>query len=51
MLAEGGALPEDLRTGRPGGRLRPDAVAYGPDGQGGRAERLLIYRLAAGTHH
>ena len=50
MLAEGGALPEDLRTGPiPGGRLRPDAVAYGPDGQGGRAERLLIYRLAAGT--
>jgi hypothetical protein len=50
MLAEGGALPEDLRTGSlPGGRLRPDAIAYGPDDQGGRAERLLIYRLPAGT--
>lgn len=50
ILAEGGALPADLRTGPPaGGRLRPDAVAYGPDGQGGRAERLLIYRMPDGT--
>src|SRR5271165_998405 len=50
VLAEGGALPADLRTGPPaGGRLRPDAIAYGPDGQGGRAERLLIYRMPAGT--
>ena len=49
-LAEGGALPDDLRS-RPsaGGRLQPDAIAYGPDGQGGRAERLLIYRLPAAT--
>jgi hypothetical protein len=50
ILAEGGALPEDVRIGSlPGGRLRPDAIAYGPDSQGGRAERLLIYRLPAGT--
>lgn len=50
MIAEGGARPEDIRTGPlPGVRLRPDAIAYGPDGQGGRAERLLIYRLPAGT--
>ena len=50
ILAEGGALPADLRTGPPaGGRLRPDAIAYGPDGQGGRAERLLIYRMPDGT--
>ncbi|HET9899324.1 MAG TPA: hypothetical protein VFQ44_30735 [Streptosporangiaceae bacterium] len=46
ILAEGGALPEDLRAGpASAGRLRPDAVAYGPNGDGGRAERLLIYRL------
>jgi hypothetical protein len=46
ILTEGGALPTDLRSGLPsGGRLRPDAIAFGPDGQGGRAERLLIYRL------
>ena len=46
VLAEGGALPSDLSTGTPsGGRLRPDAIAYGPDRQGGRAERLLIYRM------
>jgi hypothetical protein len=50
VLAEGGALPADLRTGPlTGGRLRPDAIAYGPDGQGGRAERLLIYRMPDGT--
>jgi hypothetical protein len=85
VLAEGGALPADLRSVPPGGdrpglgtgaygsggpedrrqepgagagrqngrgaggRLRPDAVAYGPDGQGGRAERLLICRLADGA--
>jgi len=49
ILAEGGALPSDLRPGLPGGgRLRPDAIAYGPDGQGGLAERLLIYRLPDG---
>jgi hypothetical protein len=46
VLAEGGALPADLRSSLPsGGKLRPDAIAYGPDSQGGRAERLLIYRL------
>jgi len=49
VLAEGGALPADLRTGTAGGRLHPDAIAYGPDGQGGRAERLLIYRMPDGT--
>jgi hypothetical protein len=50
VLAEGGALPSDLRAGPPsGGRLRPDAIAYGPDGQGGRTERLLIYRMPDGT--
>ena len=50
VLAEGGALPSDLRTGPPaGGRRRPDAIAYGPDSQGGRAERLLIYRMPDGT--
>jgi hypothetical protein len=53
VLAEGPGLPADLRTG-PG--LHPDAVAYGPDGAGGRAERLLIYRrfgepLTAATKH
>jgi hypothetical protein len=50
ILAEGGALPGDLRTGpSSGGRLRPDAIAYGPDGQAGRAERLLIYRMPDGA--
>ena len=50
VLVEGGALPDDLRTGpQSGGRLRPDAIAYGPDGQGGRGERLLIYRISDGT--
>jgi hypothetical protein len=50
VLAEGGALPADLRTGPPaGGRLRPDAIAYGPAGQSGRTERLLIYRMPDGT--
>ena len=48
VLAEGGALPADLRTGPPAAALRPDAVAYGPDGRGGRAERLLVYRRPAG---
>ena len=46
VLAEGGALPADLRTGarRP---ARPDAVAYGPDGQrrpGGTAAHLPAAR-------
>lgn len=41
VLTEGAALPHDLVSG-PG--LRPDAVASGPDGSGGRTERLLIYR-------
>jgi hypothetical protein len=48
-LLEGGALPVDLTRGGAGGRVRPDAVACGPDTQGGRAERLLIYRLPEGT--
>ena len=43
-LAEGGAIPSDVRQAG-AGRLRPDAIAYGPDGDGGRAERLLIFRL------
>jgi hypothetical protein len=43
-LAEGGAIPSDVRQAG-AGRLRPDAIAYGPDGQGGRAERMLIFRL------
>jgi hypothetical protein len=47
VLAEGGALPADLSSGPSG--LRPDAIGYGPDGRGGRAERLLIYRLPADT--
>jgi len=47
VLAEGGALPADLRTGPAAAALRPDAVAYGPDGCGGRAERLLVYRRPA----
>lgn len=42
-LAEGGALPSDVRSAS-AGWLRPDAIAYGPDGQGGRAERMLIFR-------
>ena len=45
-LAEGTALPPELTRG---GRVRPDAAAYGPDGRGGRAERLLLYRLPWGT--
>jgi hypothetical protein len=45
-LAAGAALPPELTRG---GRVRPDAAAYGPDGRGGRAERLLLYRLPWGT--
>ena len=45
-LAEGAALPPELTRG---GRVRPDAAAYGPDGRGGRAERLLLYRLPWGA--
>jgi Eco57I restriction-modification methylase/MmeI, target recognition domain len=41
LLAEAPGLPADLMTG-PG--LKPDAILYGPDGNGGRAERLLVYR-------
>jgi hypothetical protein len=44
-LAEGAALPVDLRAWGPADpRVRPDGAAYGPDGKGGRAERLLLYR-------
>lgn len=41
LLAEAPGLPPDLATG-PG--LKPDAILYGPDGAGGKAERLLVYR-------
>lgn len=41
LLAEAPGLPPDLATG-PG--LKPDAILYGPDGVGGKAERLLVYR-------
>jgi hypothetical protein len=48
-LAEGGALPSDLGKGLSAGRLRPDAVVYGPDEGGGRAERMLVYRQPDGA--
>ena len=41
LLAETPGLPPDLMAG-PG--LKPDAIVYGPDGTGGRTERLLVYR-------
>lgn len=47
LLTEAPGLPPDLMTA-PG--LKPDAILYGPvlagntDGNGGRAERLLLYR-------
>jgi hypothetical protein len=41
LLAEAPGLPPDLATG-PG--LKPDAILYGPDGAGGKTERLLVYR-------
>ncbi|MDF5755556.1 hypothetical protein P3X83_23410 [Spongiactinospora sp. TRM90649] len=45
LLAEGASLPAELRAFGPNDtRARPDAVAFGPDGTGGRAERLHIYR-------
>ncbi|WP_055483793.1 Eco57I restriction-modification methylase domain-containing protein [Sphaerimonospora mesophila] len=45
LLAEGPNLPDGVRAYGPGDtRVRPDAVAFGPDGAGGRAERLHVYR-------
>ena len=54
VLGEGTSLPSDLVVG-PG--IRPDGVVYGPDGSGGRTERLYLYRrpydesLTAATRH
>ncbi|WP_329092235.1 Eco57I restriction-modification methylase domain-containing protein [Streptosporangium sp. NBC_01469] len=45
LVAEGAGLPEEVRGYGPADtRVRPDGVAFGPDGAGGRAERLHIYR-------
>ncbi|WP_030171217.1 Eco57I restriction-modification methylase domain-containing protein [Spirillospora albida] len=44
VIAEGAALPGALRTAPGDHRARPDGVLYGPDGEGGRAERLLLFR-------
>lgn len=44
VIAEGAALPGALRAAPGDHRARPDGVLYGPDGKGGRAERLLLYR-------
>lgn len=44
VIAEGAALPGALRAAPGDRRARPDGVLYGPDGKGGRAERLLLYR-------
>ncbi|MET9878898.1 type IIL restriction-modification enzyme MmeI [Actinacidiphila glaucinigra] len=45
-LTEEAAVPVEFTTSTSasGGNLRPDAVAFGPDGTGGRAARLLVYR-------
>ncbi|WP_433456575.1 Eco57I restriction-modification methylase domain-containing protein (plasmid) [Streptomyces sp. CA-142005] len=45
-LTEGAAVPAEFTApaSAGGGNLRPDAVAFGPDGTGGRAARLLVYR-------
>ncbi|XVQ86424.1 Eco57I restriction-modification methylase domain-containing protein [Microbispora siamensis] len=49
LLAEGPNLPDGVRAYGPGDtRVRPDAVALGPDGAGGRVERLHIYRRGWG---
>ncbi|WP_307801795.1 Eco57I restriction-modification methylase domain-containing protein [Actinomadura violacea] len=44
VIAEGAALPGALRAAPGDQRARPDGVLYGPDGKGGRAERMLLYR-------
>ncbi|MGV9248040.1 Eco57I restriction-modification methylase domain-containing protein [Streptomyces sp. NPDC003710] len=45
VLAEGAAVPAEFTTAPAGaGSLRPDAVALSPDGNGGRAARMLLYR-------
>ncbi|MGI5207891.1 Eco57I restriction-modification methylase domain-containing protein [Spirillospora sp. CA-108201] len=44
VITEGAALPGALRAAPGDHRARPDGVLYGPDGKGGRAERLLLYR-------
>ncbi|HEU5025426.1 MAG TPA: DNA methyltransferase [Spirillospora sp.] len=44
VVAEGAALPGALRAAPGDQRARPDGVLYGPDGKGGRAERMLLYR-------
>ncbi|MCW2905093.1 MAG: hypothetical protein JWO67_7358, partial [Streptosporangiaceae bacterium] len=44
-LTEGAAVPAEFTAAPAGaGSLRPDAVAFGPDGTDGRAARLLVYR-------
>ena len=47
LLAEVPGLPPDLMTAA---GLKPDAVLYGPNGNGGRAERLLVYRRPYDEH-
>ncbi|WP_067453789.1 Eco57I restriction-modification methylase domain-containing protein [Actinomadura macra] len=44
VIAEGAAVPGALRAAPGDPRPRPDGVLYGPDGKGGRAERLHLYR-------
>jgi hypothetical protein len=54
VLGEGAGLPSDLVSGL---GMRPDGVVYGPDGTGGRTERLYLYRrpydelLTTATRH
>ncbi|MGH3298973.1 MAG: Eco57I restriction-modification methylase domain-containing protein, partial [Trebonia sp.] len=47
LLAEAPGLPPGLMTGA---GLKPDAILYGPDLNGGRAERLLVYRRPYDEH-
>ncbi|MGJ6968627.1 Eco57I restriction-modification methylase domain-containing protein [Streptosporangium sp. G11] len=49
LLAEGSRLPEEVRAYGPADtRVRPDGVVFGPDGAGGRSERLHLYRRGWG---